>query len=212
MKKFLKSLLVLLTTLNLLFQNQTAQASGIVVVAADQSGSMFYSQNIEVQTEALITAFSNYLLDCNKLQIDYVAWGDYALSPIQADLTNKASLKKFSVAMYEQSKNNLGSTEHWIGIYEADTLFAQSKADIKVLIFVTDGQSSSNENKNLGASIPKGVSVYAISLGDDTVASYVKENIIPPSNGHFYRASNAKELSIVIEEALGMAKTELCIS
>ncbi|MBY0537799.1 VWA domain-containing protein [Patescibacteria group bacterium] len=186
--------------------------SALIVIAADQSDSMFTSDHVVIQREALITAFANYVVDCNNLEINYIAWGDRAKESLNARLINQDAVADYALALWPVSHSRMLSANHSEGIRAAVKQLTASNAEQKVLIFTTDGVSNEPTNWDLGKTIPADVLVYTISLGPMEVSNFVEKNIQPATGGVHFHANNADELTAKLEEAFAAAKTQLCVS
>ncbi len=194
---------------------QKAQADenfALIVIAADQSESMFESDHIEIVREALITAFANYVVDCNKLQVDYIAWGGSVEKPLSTRLTDQEAVADYAIALWPESHKMLQTTDHSLGIYASVRQFNASKASKKVLVFITDGVSNETRNFNLEQIIPADVIVYSISLGPADVSTFVVDNIQPTTGGVHFHANNTDQFIESIEGAFAAAKSDLCLS
>jgi len=205
---------VLTVSLLTMFSTSASRAedNALVVIAADQSNSMFDSGHVNIQREALITAFANYLVDCNNLEVRYIAWGGEAIAPVSAKLTDQAAVIDYANRLWPVSHAILQSTNHHRGVEAALKQLNASDAKQKVLIFTTDGLSNEPDNWNLGRKIPADVLVFTISLGSREISDFVSKNIQPATGGKHYHANNADELTARFEEAFTAAKTELCLS
>jgi von Willebrand factor type A domain len=211
-----KAILSLCTVLLVLLQGlQKAQADenfALVVIAADQSESMFDTNHVDIMREAVITALSNYVVDCNNLQVDYIAWGASVEEPVSMRLTDQEAIDDYMLALWPESHKILNTTDHSLGISASVSQFTASKADKKVLIFVTDGVSNETRNFNLEQIIPADVIVYTISLGPADVSTFVVDNIQPATGGVHFHANNTDQFIGSLERAFAAAKTDLCLS
>ncbi len=202
------SLVTMFSTTKLPAEANFSQASLVI----DQSESMFDSKHIEIVRDALITALTNFVIDCNNVQFDYVAWGGTVLSTISVKLTSQVALDDYTVKLYETSHARLGSTIHSLGVSAAVKQLNISRAHNKVMIFITDGVSVNKRDLLLGQTIPSDIKVFTISLGRVEVSQFVQKNIMPASGGVHYHANNADELQLKIEEVFKTAKTDMCVS
>ncbi len=209
------NIFILVTTVLTMFSVTTAHAEeepALIVIAADQSESMFDSNHVDIQREALITAFANYVVDCNNLEVRYIAWGGTVAPPVTAKLTNQEAVIAYANALWPVTHAMLKTTDHSLGVTAAVDQLVASKAKHKVLVFTTDGVSNEPRNWGLGSQIPSDVTVFTISLGTTEVSNFVMKNIQPSARGEHFHADNAEELTTQLEEALKAAKTELCLS
>lgn len=184
----------------------------LIVIAADQSESMFDSKHVEIQREALITAFANYVVDCNNLEVRYIAWGGSVAPPVTAKLINQEAVIDYANSLWPVTHAMLKTTDHSLGVAAAVDQLEASKAKHKVLVFTTDGVSNEPRNWGLGSQIPRDVTVFTISLGTTEVSNFVVKNIQPSTGGEHFHADNADELASQLEEAFKAAKAELCLS
>ncbi len=121
-----------------------------------------------------------------------------------------------------------------MGIANAVSRLKDSKAKSKVLVLLTDGVNNCGEISPItAAQMAKalGIRVYTIGLGTDKVAPYpipvaggvqyvnmpteidekTLQTIAATANGHFYRATNNKELSRIYDDIDKLEKTKLSI-
>ncbi|MES2749484.1 MAG: VWA domain-containing protein [Patescibacteria group bacterium] len=212
MKKFL--IIIILTVLTMFSTNtsKAQDATALIVIAADQSESMFQSKHSDIQRDGFITAFANYVADCNNLQVDYIAWGDSTSVPVSARLINEKAVVDYAMALWPVSHYILSTTNHSLGLRAALKQLAASDAQQKVLVFTTDGVSNESRNWDLGRTIPADVMVYTISLGTEEISNFVQKHIQPATGGVHFHANNADELTAKLEEVFAAAKTDLCLS
>jgi hypothetical protein len=213
----MKNLFLIVLTLTVLTMFSTKRihaenAFSLIEIVADHSGSMFDSGHIEIQSEAIITALSNYVVDCNTLHVDYIAWGNVALPAVSAQLTDQDTVDDYAIKLYNASTSKLSYTDHHVGLSAAIRKTRESKAQKKVVLFITDGVSEIQHNFDLGRIIPPDVTVFTISLGTQDVSNFVERNIQPKTGGQHFHADNADELVEVLEQAFEAAKIELCLS
>ncbi|MBY0310371.1 VWA domain-containing protein [Patescibacteria group bacterium] len=205
---FIQTVLTMFSANSIRAEDSTA----LIVIAADQSESMFQSEHSDIQREALITAFANYIVDCNNLQVDYIAWGATTAEPVSARLFNQAAVVDYAQALWPVSHRILETTNHSLGLQAAINQLTASSAQKKVLIFTTDGVSNEPTNWGLGRTIPSDIKVFTISLGSKEISDFVVKNIQPAAGGVHFHANNADELTAKLEEAFAAAKTDLCLS
>ncbi len=121
-----------------------------------------------------------------------------------------------------------------MGIANAVSRLKDSKAKSKVIILLTDGVNNCGEISPItAAQMAKalGVRIYTVGLGTDKVAPYpvpvaggvqyvnmrtdideeMLQNIASTADGHFYRATNNKELVRIYDDIDKLEKTKLIV-
>lgn len=136
--------------------------------------------------------FKQYLVRCQLLTIDFVAFGTDALAPITVVLNSPDSSTDFSRLVYALAHIDLEGTQPRSGMLVANSLVT-SGYDRTVIIFVTDADVVGGSNAELWHLVLPTTEFIAISLGSDTSWSYVERHIKPVHGQHLH-ANTAPEL------------------
>ncbi len=179
-----------------------------VIIASDQSFSMFTKYKEPSHNEMEITALSNVLSNyenqyCTPVSIEYLPWGGVRTNPtVDIELAAGVRGDLFTKALLLGSATQLRETIPELGIRTAVAELNKNTADYKVLVFITNGTPSTSFTDVLLASlIPDDVLVYTISIGDSDVKEYVEENILPASQAaNSYQANQTIEFERIFNE------------
>lgn len=211
LRHWLAVLLLLLFAGGSLTSAALSQESGTgdstyVIIANDQSSSMFYAINERKSlshnaqaTEGLIRFFSSYRNNsCSVVNIELLPWGTLPGTPVRVALGIGADAGEFVTSILDVSEVSLSKTDTELGLRAAVDHLEDNQASHKILIVITDGIPDNHSiDDPLSTTIPSDVEVYIISLGSPDVQKYFQRHVLPAAyRANSYHVSAAKELEV----------------
>jgi hypothetical protein len=176
-----------------------------IIIAADQSGSMFKSGHITVQTNAIINALARYTEDCSLVRLSYLAWGSRTLETVTGSLDTFENRYELVANISQVSATSLGLTAHELGYQEAKNLVRPEERT--VMIIITDG---TNRHPDLTVYDDPQFTVHKIALNNKDAEFYL-ENRFLPGVGENHFATDTDEVEHLIRAVLDTVQTELCL-
>lgn len=185
-----------------------------VIFAVDQSDSMFDYGNprwIAATRTAFNTYFNEYQPRCQKLTVDYLAWGEKVEIPIQQELHTQDDGRLFSKIVTHQTRLRIGNTDPYSGIMAA-TLLVENGYDRTVIIYITDANGFSEKKlTNFKETLRTDVEFIGIALTNSNTYEYLKEFVIP-DDGTILRGRTQEELTTTFKEVMDEIGYDHCIT
>ena len=180
-----------------------------IVIAGDQSWSMEEYHWLEPQRDALVEYFSTFTPKCNPIMVTYLGWGGDVGFVRQAVIETPADAFLFASELVIETTHSQGSTSHQLAIVKASALLRAS-AGHATLVFITDEYSLSNSGFGLAQYIPSHATVFGIALGNNSVARYLTEQVIP-STGTVYQVKKRRDVRDTMFKVLDAAIHNYCL-
>lgn len=212
MKNVLRSLvLTLLVLVQFCVTKVAAETSDVhIVLATDFSSSMFMdTKHAEIQSRALHTFLADFNTSCVGVAVDFLPWGGTVDAPVGSVIKTAAEAERFWAKIAPRTIMPLGGTEHGPAFRKALSLFSHG-GSTNILVFTTDEGAQVTEALHLRELVPPDVDVYAISLGGDSVFTYVDRQIASGPERHFH-ASSSSEFTAALKEVFQSVTNQFCL-
>ena len=171
------------------------QEVNYIVIAADQSGSMYSHGGLALQNEAMTSAIDEYVERCGDVFVVYMPWGSEPFDAVRYVLSTREDREQFKYDLQHVfGWKNLAGTNHGYAIANALSEIEKIGAAEAVLLFTTD-----ESGKPVEAHVPDGIILFKVSIGSESTAGYLRKEFLP-GRGFHQHANTADDLKHIIND------------
>lgn len=173
---------------------EAAKDSVNIVIAMDQSGSMFENNpsHNEITRDGLLVFLSDYeLRTCVEVSMTYFGWGVQQTKPVVAAFKAAGAGGRFAVDITKVNFINLSSTITSAGITNALALVGEGQATENIIILITDGLPDNSGVTHIYSPqlVPNEIRFAVITLGNDSVQQFMRDTVLRPDDQSFHVGS-----------------------